>query len=243
MRWFFLYSAELVTSLITTHFICVSSKDVKTGIQLFPRFRKKNSIIRAAVEWETFFVPSRVALPFPEHNAPFIFGTVSCFKPQKNLLDLLQAFERVHQQMPHTKLEIIGDGVLRPILEQWIQEHNLEAAITLHGWQHNVAPLMLNWHSFVLSSLWEGLPCAVVEARLLKLPVISYNVGGIRDVITHEENGFLCKPGNWQELADNMCHVALDKNCYQKFQNYHEDLADFNHQNMIQHHINLYNSL
>ena len=59
---------------------------------------------------------------------------------------------------------------------------------------------MLNWHAFVLSSLWEGLPCAIVEARLLKLPVLSYNTGGIRDVIQHGKNGYLYHQKDWQKL-------------------------------------------
>jgi hypothetical protein len=54
ITWMFFYLIELITSFITTHYICVSSEDVKTGIKLFPRFAKKHSIIRAAIEWNQF---------------------------------------------------------------------------------------------------------------------------------------------------------------------------------------------
>ena len=170
LKWLAIYTVELLTSLITTHFVCVSSEDVKTGIRLFPRFAQKHSIIRAAVDWQQFYQPARIMEKFPVSSEPFVFGTVSCFKPQKNLFDLLAAFEYVYLYNPDTRLEIIGDGAQRPEIEKWIVEHGLGSAITLHGWQDKVAPIMAHWHTFVLSSLWEGLPCAVVEARLLHLP-------------------------------------------------------------------------
>lgn len=241
--WFCIYFLELITSLITTHFVCVSSQDVKTGIKLFPGFSAKHSIIRAAVNWKQFYQPARKATLFPREKKTFIFGTVACFKKQKNLFDLLEAFKLIHKKNPATVLEIIGDGTLRPQFEIWITQNNLEQAIVLHGWQEKVAPFMINWHAFVLSSLWEGLPCAVVEARLLKIPVLSYNTGGIHDVIIHGENGFLYPQGNVQALADGMLDVAGDQKLFCKLQDFHEDLSDFNNQQMVTQHIDLYQKL
>ena len=57
VAWLLIYATELITSFITTRFVCVSYADVKTGIRLFPWFANKHSIIRAAVEY-TSFVPA-----------------------------------------------------------------------------------------------------------------------------------------------------------------------------------------
>jgi glycosyltransferase involved in cell wall biosynthesis len=233
---------ELITSFITTHFVCVSSEDVKTGIKLFPRFAQKHSIIRAAVSTE-FFIPAQKINSFPVYQKPFIFGTIACFKKQKNLFDLLQAFELVHTKNNNTLLEIIGDGAMRQNIEQWIKDHNLTHAITLHGWQQSVASHMLNWHAFVLSSLWEGLPCAIIEARLLKLPVLSYNTGGIHDVIIPGENGFLYAQKDWQSLAHGMLSLTSNKELYTKLQSHPDDLKDFETSNMVQEHLQLYRTL
>lgn len=241
--WTAIYITELFTSLITTHFVCVSSEDVKTGIRLFPGFAHKHSIIRAAVDWEQFYQPARTTTPFPDPSAPFLFGTVACFKKQKNLMDLLIAFELVYQQHPQARLEIIGDGTLRLQIEKWIAQHHLNSVITLHGWQDKVAPHMITWHAFVLSSLWEGLPCAVVEARLLKIPVLSYNTGGIHDVIIHGENGFLYQQGSIQELAKGMMELLQNPTLVHKLQHYHENLTDFDNQQMIKQHLDLYQKL
>ncbi len=297
ITWFLIYATEWITSLITTHFVCVSSADVKTGIKLFPKFESKHSIIRAAIDFGQFVPAQKIRLnPFlsfassgrtedinqkpcsenikiinttrpdtsissientssinssielacPEFiklakdPKPFIFGTIACFKPQKNLFDLLQAFHHVYKKNPYTRLEIIGDGQLRPAIESWIFEHKLNKVITLHGWQDHVALIMMHWHAFALTSLWEGLPCAVVEARLQKLPVISYNTGGIHDVILHGENGLLYPQKEWQKMAAGMIELTRNNEFYEKLKNYQDQLGDFKIEAMVEEHRQLY---
>lgn len=237
LSWLPIYLIERITYLITSHFICVSSHDVKTGIRLFPRFAHKHSIIRAAVDTKQFFIPAhKTSLD----TKLFIFGSISCFKPQKNIFDLLRAFHQIYQFHPQARLELIGDGYLRPLIEQWITDHQLNIIITLHGWQDTVAPLMRNWDAFVLSSLWEGLPCAIIEARLLKLPVISYNTGGISDIIFHQKNGLLAEPKHWQQLAQYMDKLITDFPLYTKLHRYQDDLSDFYISAMVEKHMQLY---
>ncbi len=232
---------EWITSFITNHYVCVSSADAKTGVQQFPAFNRKHSIIRAAVDWQQFYMPAR-RIAFPHHK-PFVFGTVSCFKKQKNLFDMLKAFAWVHQRNKQTRLEIIGDGILQHDIITWIEQHTLQSAITLHGWQQSVAPLMLNWHAFLLSSLWEGLPCAIIEARLLKLPVLSYTTGGIHDVIIHGQNGLLFKQQDWMSLAQGMQEIASQDTMHNRLSSYNDDLGDFKSGVMIEQHLQLYQSL
>jgi glycosyltransferase involved in cell wall biosynthesis len=237
--WLINYMFELATSIITSHYICVSSFDVKTGIKLIPKFTQKHSIIRAAVNQQLFIPAWRTKAT----KIPFIFGTISCFKKQKNLFDLFEAFKQCKQKNPEVKLEVIGDGHLRIDLEQWITKNNMKESIILHGWQHNVSRYLSQWHAFVLSSLWEGLPCAVIEARLLRLPVISYDTGGIHDVIYHEKNGLLAKPTYITELAQHMINISADLKFASQLQNYRDDLTDFDQKEMLQKHIELYRLL
>lgn len=273
LLWIPLYLLELITSIITTHYICVSSADVATGTRLFPFFARKHSLIRAAVDQQQFYIPARITsmdestmdtsvmsistmdtstmrastveepTVNPSTKSTFIFGTISCFKPQKNLFDLLNAFAFVHQHNPHARLEIIGDGTQRQAIEDWIKEHNLTKVITLHGWQAQVAPIMLTWDAFTLSSLWEGLPCAIIEARLLKLPVICYDTGGIKDIILHEKNGLLYSQKDWRALGHGMLAITHDKTLYAKLQKHADDLGAFKTTHMISKHIELYTQL
>ncbi len=240
--WLPIYILELITSFITTHFVCVASSDVEAGKKLFPGFGKKYSIIRAAIDWERF-TPASVTTMDTIKSDIFVFGTVACFKPPKNLFDLIKAFALVHEKYPNTRLEIVGDGVLRPKIEACIVEHKMMQAITLHGWQHNVIPIMTNWQAFAFSSLWEGLPCAVVEARLLKLPVLSYNTGGISDVIRDGQNGFLYPQKDWRALADGMLQLIEQPELYKRLRDHRDDLSEFNDAAMVKRHVQLYNNL
>lgn len=239
--WWPIFLAEWFTCFITTRFVCVSSHDIKLGKKLFPNFAKKHLMIRAAVEQKQFYIPARKTELRPTNT--FVFGTVSCFKPQKNLFDLLHAFNQVHKNNSNTRLEIIGDGTLRPKIEQWIIHHNLETHIVLHGWQKQVAPTMLAWHAFTLTSLWEGLPCTIVEARLLRLPVISYKTGGITDIIQHEKNGLLVDQKNWQHFALEMERLLYNTSLYETLKNTTESWHEFSYDHMAQQHIQLYRQL
>lgn len=242
--WFINYALELLTSFITTHYICVSSADVVTGLRLLPLFKKKYSIIRAAVDLKPSYIPAQRLPSYTiTENPTFIFGTISCFKKQKNLFDLLKAFKTVHQKYPHTRLEIIGDGHLKNSILSWITTNNLSAVIRLHGWQKIVTPYLHSWHAFVLSSLWEGLPCSIVEARHAQLPVISYDTGGIHDIIIHQKNGLLCPPGQWLTLAHNMQTVLTNQQLYTTLQQYNDHLDEFNIETMIKQHAQLYKNL
>jgi glycosyltransferase involved in cell wall biosynthesis len=99
---------------------------------------------------------------------------------------------------------------------------------------------MRTWHVFTLSSLWEGLPCAVVEARFLGMPVIAYDVGGIAELIKHEKNGLLVKALNTSELATAMLRTASQPELYQALRTHKDDLHAFTLQAMTQEHCKTY---
>jgi glycosyltransferase involved in cell wall biosynthesis len=232
-----IYFLELITSFVTTDYVCVSELDLTIGAKLFPGFKRKAKLIRAGVD-DQLFVAAKV------DGANFTFGTVACFKPQKNLFDLLRAFNHLKILDPanNYKLEIVGDGALRSEIETWINAHNLQNNIILHGWQapEKLPSIMAQWHCFTLSSLWEGLPCAIVEARCLKLPVLAYNTGGISEIIFNNKNGFLYVQGDWLGLANGMYNLAHDHKLYQKLSNYPDDLSSYSYSYMAQAHIDLY---
>ncbi|MBY0353134.1 glycosyltransferase [Candidatus Babeliales bacterium] len=241
LRWFFIYALEWITALITTHFICVSNKDREEGCKRLPGFNNKSSIIRAAVEYKKFYIPARSLA----RMQPFRIGTISCFKPQKNLFDLLKAFQLATTlATKHTlELEIIGDGALRKELTNWIIQNNMQNSVRLLGWQHDVRPWLTSWDIFALSSLWEGLPCSVVEARLSKIPVVAYNVGGIHEIINDDVNGYLVEPGNWEKLGKIIATIANDTTLYQRLSQHQDSLTDFDTTAMLEHHKALYRQL
>ena len=102
---------------------------------------------------------------------------------------------------------------------------------------------MRNWHTFVLTSLWEGLPCAVVEARLMRLPVISYITGGIPEVIIHNKNGLLIQQKDIVAFSNAMLSLMHNQSLYYQLSNYADNLHSFAYNQMFQAHKKIYFSL
>ncbi len=257
ISWTIIFLFEYFASFITTHYVCVSQNDVNIGKKYLPKFGKKSSVIRAAVEWDKFYGATKTeGFGSKEFGAKelgsekFIIGTVSCLKPQKNLIDLLKAFKHLHDDKKinseikqNLLLQIIGDGVQKPEIEKWINKNNLQDKIELLGWQNDVSSWMKKWNVFVMSSLWEGLPCAIIEARLSKLPVVSYNISGIPEVIIENKNGYLIPAGNWKMLAQRINQLVLNRNELESMSNYKDNLEDFKNEKMVEYHLQLYKQL
>ena len=247
--WLLIYFLELVTSPITTKYVCVSKVDVDTGIKMIPGFKNKNIIIRAAVDWDSFFIPAkRIKEEIFNIEDKFVIGTVSCLKPQKNIIDLLKAFKLVVGRLPkdyrkNIILQIVGDGALRGEIESWIKENDLQDNVELLGWQSDVDKWMKSWKVFAMSSLWEGLPCAIVEARLSLLPIVAYNVGGISEVLQNRKNGFLIEPGDWKNLANKITDLILDNDLRNSMSVYSDNLHEFKSEEMVNKHLEFYERL
>ena len=136
--------------------------------------------------------------------------SVGRFNPQKNYRLLLDAFAEFFKKHPEYKLEIYGDGFLRKTIENYIKKLGLNDNIELCGFCKNVHERILDAGMYVMSSDFEGLSNAMLEALALGLPVIStdHPPGGARTYIKSYENGILTTVGNVDEMAKAMCFMA-----------------------------------
>ncbi|MCG3203913.1 MAG: Glycosyltransferase Gtf1 [Elusimicrobia bacterium] len=117
--------------------------------------------------------------------------TIGAFKPQKNLSDFIEVAKIVSASQPDTFFIILGDGELRESLEKKISEHGLNMKFLLPGWREDAISFLAAADIFVLTSLWEGLPRALVEAMALGLPALCYKTDGIQDLLSPEEGTLL----------------------------------------------------
>ena len=129
--------------------------------------------------------------PMPDLGGePKRLSFVGRLEPQKNLFTLLDAVKGLD-----VELAIYGDGLLRDRLQQHATVEGMRNATFRGRIPNNALPAELNRSAaFVLASHYEGNPKALLEAMACGLPVIGSNVDGIRQVITHRENGYLCPP-------------------------------------------------
>lgn len=199
-------SLEQIFLFITDVVIFVSMRDLKTG-QSFYGLGTKAVLIRAAIENKTFSKQRYLAFKKRKINVcrrRIIIGVIACFKPQKNLLDLLRMFYLLNRMIGDDVkliLEIIGDGEQRDSLMKFVRKNNLVHNVLFRGWQKNVVMFMRNWNIFCLTSLWEGLPCALVQAQMLGIWACCYDTGGISEVLVHESLGEVVPQGEYSLLA------------------------------------------
>ena len=121
---------------------------------------------------------------------------------QKNQFLLMDAFSKVVKRHPDYILRIYGEGELRADLENHIKELNLENHIFLMGSISNILEVEKDNAFFVLTSDFEGMPNALIEAMALGMPVISTDCpcGGPKELITNNENGILVPTRNVEAL-------------------------------------------
>jgi glycosyltransferase involved in cell wall biosynthesis len=129
---------------------------------------------------------------------------------QKNLFFLLEAMVG----LPY-KLTIIGSGDNKESLEKYAREKGIKAEF-LGSIPNNELPKMLNQHEvFILPSLYEGMPKALLEAMACGISCIGTNVEGIREIITHQENGYLCETDS-ESIRKAILEVLKDKDLRDK---------------------------
>ncbi len=210
--------------------VCVSKQDLDFGSKYIHTFASKASIIRAAVE-DKFFSQD---IYDSVEKEKIIIGTISCFKKQKNLQDLIMAFAILKKSSSREfELEIIGDGEERKIIEDLIKKLNLEASVKLLSWQKDVITHLRRWKIFALSSLWEGLPCSVIQAQLLRLFCVCYDTGGIGEAIIPGKTGFVVKNKNPASLAY-FLSLAIEKNFEEDLQETKNRLNTYSEHFMIE---------
>ncbi len=147
----------------------------------------------------------------------FLFITVGRLHPVKGQKSLIKAFKIVKQKVEHSKLIILGDGILRNDLLNLVRDFNLEEDVFLLGFKKNPYKYLYQSDVFVLSSLREGLPTVLIEAMACQLPIISTDCKtGPREILQNGENGVLVRVNDIESLANSMILLASEQNLLKK---------------------------
>lgn len=136
---------------------------------------------------------------------------------QKNYLHLLQAWEKIYQDIPDWQLNIYGEGEHETLLNEYIQS-NVIGNVYLKGATSDIKSVYEKSSFFVMSSKYEGLPMVLIEAQSFGLPIISYDCpNGPSDIIDDKYNGFLVENQSIDLLAEKILELANSPDKLQKF--------------------------
>lgn len=130
--------------------------------------------------------------------------SVGRLSKQKNQAMLIRAFAKIIDIYPYAKLTIYGEGELRASLQKMIDDRNLQDKIQLPGIVDNIHDEIKDANIFVLSSDYEGLSNALLEALVMGVPCISTRVAGSDEYIENGKNGLLIDVGDEDALANAM---------------------------------------
>lgn len=186
----------------------------------------------------SFIIPNPVKIPeyrWSDDSAKDIISSVGRIDLAHKRQDLLvRAFSIVHQSYPSLKLKFVGEGPDKERLLSLVSELSLLDSVIFTGQVKDVHLELLESRLFVLTSEFEGIPNALLEAMSLGMPVISTDCspGGAAFLIGSNKNGILVPRGDYYKIAEAILKILSDK-CYriekgkqahQSVLNYSEDL-------------------
>ncbi len=198
------------------------------GVTAVSRFLKEKTITNYSIEKDIEVIPNFVdtniykpndASAFKKHVAPNgekILVHTSNFRQVKRVTDTIRIFEKVHQEIP-SKLVLVGDGPDRSECERLCRELHLCDHIKFLGKQDGLVEILNAADIFLIPSQSESFGLAALEAMACGLPVVSSSVGGLPELIRHNETGFIAEIGDIERMAKYTVDLLTNERKYKLF--------------------------
>ncbi|MEI6238163.1 MAG: glycosyltransferase family 4 protein [bacterium] len=227
----FLIRAIYFLTLIFADSIITVSEGAARQIVNWPFNKKKVTVVHNGIAAPRFdsladaraSLAARLPSPISSKINPetFWLGSIGELHHIKGHIYALKALENILKSQPNLSFIylIIGGGEMKERLEKEIEKRGLKDHVYLTGAIEDAVKLLQAFNIFIFPSLSEGLPYAVIEAGMAKLPCIASNVGGIPEIIENERSGLLLSPKNVIELESAILKLIKEKSLRENFAN------------------------
>jgi len=145
------------------------------------------------------------------HQRNHVVGVVGSLYPVKGHRYLIEGSPQVIDRFPHVVFLIVGRGGLREELEAHTRQLGVASHFRFLGHRDDVSDILAICDIFVLPSLSEGMPLALLEAMAAGIPIVATKVGGVPEVIKDGETGILVPPGDGHILAMSIVRLLEDR--------------------------------
>lgn len=145
-------------------------------------------------------------------ESSLIIGSLGRLTEQKDYKTLIKAAAEILKRRNGIEFIIAGEGHLRSELISLCKELTIDNRFHFLGFRKDSENILELMDIFVLSSLDEGLPIAMLEAMATRLPIITTGVGAIPDVIMNGKNGIIIEKGDYKLLERTLLSLIYDKN-------------------------------
>lgn len=158
-------------------------------------------------------------------NGERILMHASNFRKIKRVADVIYVFNKVKKQIP-SKLLLVGDGPERNMCEELARELGITDDIRFVGKQQDMEEIFAIADLFLLPSEYESFGLAALEAMAGGAPVITTNAGGLPEIITDGENGYMSEVGDVEDMSRNALAILKDDATFEQFRKNAKATAD-----------------
>lgn len=207
---------ERATALITHRLIMLTEQEKIDHLHCHIAPESKFTVIHSGIDLRPFEdlleEPDTLRTQWNIPRTALVVGSVGRLTPVKGQRYLLDAIALLAPRLPNLTCVLLGDGELREELTELATRLGIQKRVLFLGWRADVARIISIFDIFAFPSLNEGMGKVLIEAMALEKPIIASAVGGITNLVTHEENGILVSPGNAEILAEAIELLYLDHN-------------------------------
>ncbi len=176
-------------------------------------------------------------------NGEKILMHISNFRKVKRIQDVIKIHSIVSKMNP-TRLILIGDGPERSSMERLARVEGVEKSTYFLGKIKETEKALCLADVYLMTSEKESFGVSALEAMAAGVPVVSSNTGGIPEVNTHNETGFLSNVGDIEDMAKNLSNLLVDSKLYNRLsQNAFERAKEFNISKVLPIYESLYHEL
>lgn len=205
---------ERTLARATDLLIGVSAATVEELVQLGIAPRSKFRVLPLGLDLEPMLgLPAAPQGPFRDEigatSDETVFTYTGRLVPIKQPESMLRAAALARRQGAAVRVAVVGDGELRPRLEELARELGCAEAVSFVGYRRDLPTIAQGSDAALLTSANEGTPVALIEAAAAARPAVATDVGGVRDIVV-EGAGLLAPPGDERALAEQMVRLASE---------------------------------
>jgi N-acetyl-alpha-D-glucosaminyl L-malate synthase BshA len=181
----------------------IAALGIQQDVRVIPNFLD-------CAEYRRAFDPALRDRLCPPGSCDAIVMHVSNFRAVKRVDIAMDVFRRIRQRL-RAKFVLIGDGPVRPDIEQLAAEYGLLDDVMFAGEQQDLVQWLSVADLFLLPSAQESFGLAALEAMACEVPVVASHVGGLPEIIENGVTGFTCAPGDADAMAERGLALLTDQ--------------------------------
>ena len=220
---------KLSKILFEKHLVCGFDKIVLLTENEIPLYKKRYPKV-SHVDAIYNSIDDRLFADIPDYDVKACkLMTVGRIAFQKGYEYLVDVAQKVFARHPDWRWDIYGDGEAeyKEKIAALIRERGLEGRLTLCGNRSDIYDLYQNYGVYVMTSRYEGLPMVLLEAKVKKLPLVSFDINsGPSDIIEDGVSGYLVPPFDTDAMAERICELIEHPELRQKFSDHAWDNID-----------------